>query len=78
MLTVAGHIAPMMDVPQQYWKANVVPPKLTPEEEERRRQLLSSIQHFNPKALKFCETDDRSAPLLPCEFNYRPKIISNS
>lgn len=58
------HQALMLVFPKGYHQANVNPPKLTPEEEARRRVLLQSIREHDKKALNPTETDDRSAPLL--------------
>ncbi len=61
MLTVSGHL---LELPPGFEKANTKPPKLTPEEEKRRKALLTSIRHHDKGELKKCETDDRSAPLV--------------
>ncbi len=64
MLTVAGSRMPMMVNPPGFNAANVgPPPKLTPEEEARRKALLQAVRNHDPKTLKKCETDDRSAPI---------------
>ena len=78
MLTVAGNRGPMMVNVKGFDQANTIPPKLTPEEEERRRQMLTSIRDFNAKQkLKHCQTSDRSGPIVSGLQHYK-RCIKNT
>jgi hypothetical protein len=59
-----GSVMPMMVNTPWLAQANTQPPKLTPEEEQSRREMLESVRAFERSNMKRCETDDKSGAIV--------------
>ena len=65
---MAGNRGPMMVFPPGFDQANIQPPKLSPEEERRRKALMESIRRAEKELmLKKCDTVDKSGPIVSGE-----------
>ena len=67
MMTMSGNRMGMMVNPPGFHLASITPPKLSPEEEARRKAMLQQVRQHDKAKMKKCQTDDRSAPIVSGE-----------